>query len=238
MDIRYPNLNRRVKAVVVDSLIFAILLTTFVPFIVQTGISPKWLKIILILLPFFIVEPFLVSVAGGSVGHHLMKIRIRKSSAEKNLDIFSAIIRFMVKTLFGFLSLFFILLTRRHQAFHDKIVSSIVVFKNPETVAPSEALKERVYEEEGYIYPSKWYRFLIFAAYAFIGVYCTAILGSFFLSEKCIAKNACNPMENVVQVLLLCLWLIIITYFFTKSMRAEIFGCRKKPEKTVTDSEH
>jgi uncharacterized RDD family membrane protein YckC len=90
-----------------------------------------------------IMEPGLVSITGGTIGHHLRGLRIQRRWDGTNLNIFRATIRFLVKFLLGWLSFLFILQTKKHQAIHDLISGSVVVLKDPAKVPEWDALSER-----------------------------------------------------------------------------------------------
>jgi uncharacterized RDD family membrane protein YckC len=228
MEIYYPNFNRRVKAALVDSLIFALLTVLIVPILAGINSIPDWLRIILILSPFFILEPVLVSYTGGSPGHHLFKTRIRNIESDTNIGILSATVRFLFKLLLGLLSLFFILFTKKHQAIHDLVVKSIVVLRNPEAHAEDEVLKERTFEEPSFIYPSIMQRILVPLVYFFALALITAGISGLVISEACLENNLCSSMDDAVATIAAFVWIIGFIYLMVTGLNGRLYGCRRK----------
>ena len=146
-ELRYPRLYRRIQAAIIDSNIY---LATIIgaglilaPYEIHGGFKFSGVVILLI-----IMDPGLVSITGGTIGHHLRRLRIQDHKHGTNLDIFRATIRFLVKILFGLLSFVFILATKRYQAFHDIISGSVVVLRDSTKVPEYEAVSERKWSAE------------------------------------------------------------------------------------------
>jgi uncharacterized RDD family membrane protein YckC len=94
-------------------------------------------------LDFLALEPGLVSWTGGTIGHHLMGLRVRDALEDRNIGLIRATIRAASRTLLGWISIMFILVTSKHQAIHDYISRAVVVLRNPDVVPESERLVER-----------------------------------------------------------------------------------------------
>ena len=141
-ELRYPRLIRRIQAAIIDGAILSIAFFTagmiIAPYEIHGGLKASFVALLLI-----IMEPGLVSITGGTIGHHLRGIRIQDYKHGTNLNIFRATIRFLVKILFGLLSFVFILATKRYQAFHDMISGSVVVLRDSAKVPEYEAVSER-----------------------------------------------------------------------------------------------
>jgi uncharacterized RDD family membrane protein YckC len=141
---RYPRLLRRVRAALIDSVIFiAIICVWFWSFGVLENAHAA-LKVGLLVLAYLIVEPGFVSVTGGTIGHHLMGLRVRDAAKDQPLGFCRATIRGLARSILGILSLLFMFVTRRHQAIHDYFSRSTVVLDHPEFLAASEQFQERV----------------------------------------------------------------------------------------------
>jgi hypothetical protein len=122
----------------------------------------------LLLVPIFILEPGLVAVTGGTVGHHLQGIRITRIDGQGNINIFAATIRFVVKLALGWLSFMFVFTAAKHQAVHDLVARSVVIHKNTDGLPAHELLAQRTFDTLTYVYPPAWRRVIVILAYLFI----------------------------------------------------------------------
>ena len=224
----YPRLIRRVQACIIDSFIFAFILVGLFLMVTTFAVEPVWVRIAVVLVPVLIFEPMLVSCTGGTIGHHLLKLKVQDVSNTKNINIFFAFIRFVLKTILGTVSLLFVLTTRKHQAIHDFCANSIVAYKNPKQVSEYEALAERVIEEEGYIYPSKFRRILVIIFYNFLLFCLIAFLSGFLLSERCLENNKCSPVETAISIGISIIWIVSAALILAGGWKSFLFGCKRK----------
>lgn len=176
----YPRRRRRVRAILIDSVLLPI--TVFGSLILgdALGVSHTYGKVALILVPIFVLEPGLVAVTGGTIGHHLMKIRIATIDGQRNINIFAATLRFLGKLLLGWLSLIFVLTTKKHQAVHDLLARSVVVHKSPSVLPAYEILPERMSDSAEYLYPAAWRCVLVIFSY-----WVLATVAPFNLQQRC-----------------------------------------------------
>ncbi|WP_052503517.1 RDD family protein [Lacinutrix sp. Hel_I_90] len=73
-------------------------------------------------------EPLFVGFFGASLGHMFCDLRVLKDDlTEKNISLPQAILRFLLKTDLGWISLFSISSDPKKRAIHDKFVNSVVV---------------------------------------------------------------------------------------------------------------
>lgn len=228
----YPRLIRRVQACIIDSFIFSFVSVGLFLLVTPFEVEPVWVRIVIVLVPIFFFEPVLVSCTGGTIGHHLLKLKVQNVSNAKNINIFLAFIRFILKTLLGVISLMFVLTTRKHQAIHDFLANSIVAYKNPKQVPEYEALVERKIEEEGYIYPSKLQRTFMIILYNILLFILIRMLTDFLLSERCIENNNCTPFEEVILIGLGIIWLVSTALILVGGWKSLLFGCKRKKIET------
>lgn len=228
MDASYPRFIRRVKAALVDSFIIAILMVSLVPALAGIESVPNYLRIFIVLIPIFLFEPLLVTLTGGSPGHHLFKIKIRATSEDKKLPILKSIIRFVVKALLGFISLTLILFTKKHQALHDIASDSIVVLKSPEKHTEDEKLKENVFQQIGYKYPHIIKRIIVSLLYIFLLNLIVGISLVIFTSESCYADDICNKKEEIIQVVTGVFWIASSIVILIKGLKGTLYGVRRQ----------
>lgn len=128
--VAYPRLIKRIRAALIDSVLIPLAFFAGLVLIGVSGISHPLAKLVLAMMPILVLEPGLVAFTGGTVGHHLVGVRVMQAGGTGNIGILAAALRFVVKLLLGGLSFVFILTTRRHQAVHDLVAGSRVVLKD------------------------------------------------------------------------------------------------------------
>lgn len=228
--LRYPRLARRVQAVLIDGIILAIVFFgTAVP-VSSSSLAPA-LKIALVGLPLLALEPGLVSFTGATIGHRLQGLRVERTKTGTRLDPVRSLLRFFAKMFFGWLSLVFILLTRRHQALHDMAAGSVVVLADPAKAADGEALAEWIPEEAGFTYPAKPKRVLFILLYAILGMFLLAIVSIILVSGRCFQTDLCSEMDRVVQNLVGIVWLLGLIALIVLGWRGRLWGCRRIPRR-------
>ena len=124
----YPGIIDRVKAVVADSVVIIIFM--FIASYIFSNFEnvPDNARIIAFIFVFGLYDPLFTSLFGGTIGHMLLGIRVkRESNQEKNILFPLAIIRFLVKALLGWISLLTVSGNEKRKAVHDYLVGSIVV---------------------------------------------------------------------------------------------------------------
>jgi uncharacterized RDD family membrane protein YckC len=143
MSYQYPRLLRRVRAALIDSVVFAsIIIGWFYSFELLENTHAA-IKVGLLVVAYLIVEPALVSLTGGTIGHHLMGLRVRDAGVDERIGFIRATLRGLTRSLLGLFSLLFMFVTRRHQAIHDYFSRSIVVIEHPEDLPAREKFQER-----------------------------------------------------------------------------------------------
>lgn len=127
--IEFATLLQRVKALMIDLLVIVGLFVAFSQFIEFFGeVSDTATKIIIVLI--FTYDPLFTSIFGGTVGHLLIGIRVkRKNSPSKNIILPLAILRYVLKTSLGWISLLTVTSSKNRQALHDISSKSIVRLK-------------------------------------------------------------------------------------------------------------
>ena len=129
----YPGVSDRVKAVVSDSVVIVLfmVIVTYTFSIFEN--VPDNARIIAFLFIFILYDPIFTSVFGGTIGHMMFGIRVkRENNNMKNILFPFAIIRFISKALFGWISLLTVSGNEKRKAIHDYLVGSVVVFKTME----------------------------------------------------------------------------------------------------------
>jgi uncharacterized RDD family membrane protein YckC len=115
----YPRLLRRVRAVLIDSVLIGVIFVAWLIALPRLGDLHYAMKLAVFIVPIVLLEPALVSLTGGTPGHHLMKLRIRDAAHDSNIGFLRATVRAVIRAFLGWLSFVFVLITRKHQALHD-----------------------------------------------------------------------------------------------------------------------
>ena len=163
--VTYPRLIKRVRAVLIDSVLLPVAVFSVLLLGDSMGVSSALGKATLIVLLIFVLEPGMVAFTGGTVGHHLLSIRVANRDGSRNINIFAATIRFVIKLVLGWLSFIFVLTTTKHQAVHDLVAGSIVVHKDTTGLPAYEVLSERTQETDAYTYPATGRRVAVITLY-------------------------------------------------------------------------
>ena len=227
----YPRLLRRIQATLIDSVITPLIFIVIAFALSYVGIANDYLRVSLALGPALSFEPLLVAFTGATIGHHAIGLKVRRISVDKPINVLLAYIRFFLKWILGLPSLIFILVTKKHQAFHDMIVRSIVVNYDQSLKDRHEAMKERNFNDPNYIYPAASKRVLVIVFYSVVA--CTGILYlfNFAVNSNCLLSGICTRTDFIaVNLLMIAFWLFPIA-FLVLGWNAKLIGCRRKPKK-------
>ncbi len=124
----YPTLVKRIKAAITDSIIIIIFMFVISDLFSSFESVPKELRIFAFVFIFILYDPIGTSFFGGTIGHKMVGIRVkRESNEQKNILFLLAIIRFIIKALLGWLSFLTIGTSVKRMAIHDIVVKSVVV---------------------------------------------------------------------------------------------------------------
>lgn len=225
----YPRLIRRVRATLIDSVLVPLAAFGILILGDALGVSHAYGKLALIIVPIFVLEPGLVALTGGTVGHHLMKIRIATLDGQRHINIFAATLRFLVKLLLGWLSLILVFTTKKHQAVHDLLARSVVVLKDPGSLPAYDVLAERVPDSAAHSYPAAWRRVLVIFGYWILANVALSISRNVVASSQCIDGNRCATAEYLLLLALNIAWLLAIGAAAVWGWRGQLYGCRKRP---------
>ena len=129
--ITYGPLAKRIKAVIIDSLAITVLSLLATTLLNSVENTPDYLRLVAFLFVFLFYDPIFTSTFGGTIGHMLMGLRVRKGVDESSKIVFPmAFIRFLVKALLGWISLITVSGNKKSKAIHDSIVNSVVIQLN------------------------------------------------------------------------------------------------------------
>ncbi|WP_017733704.1 RDD family protein [Nafulsella turpanensis] len=126
----YPVLVKRLQALIIDMLLLLVCLIFISQLVRLLNGVPSVVRATTFIIVFVLYDPFMTSKYGGTFGHKAVGIRIGKANAEKeNINFLAAMIRFIVKSLLGWISLLTVTANSRKRAIHDLAGGSVVTFK-------------------------------------------------------------------------------------------------------------
>jgi uncharacterized RDD family membrane protein YckC len=126
----YVGIMERYKSILIDLMILIGLAYCCSLILDSFQNVPENLRISIFVFITILYEPIFVSLFGGTLGHFMMGIRVKKENdPSKNINIIAAIFRWIVKSLLGWISLFTVSSGAKKQAIHDHLVGSVVIFK-------------------------------------------------------------------------------------------------------------
>lgn len=189
------------------------------------------LKALLFAAAVLILEPGMVSMTGGTIGHHACRLRIQNQTTGKNLNPFFAVIRFLLKSLIGWLSFVFVLVTKRHQAIHDIFSNSVVLIKNPDGQNSNEGLAEREIYAADFEYPPWYRRVFVLILYILALFILISMFMALTLSQKCIEQDICTPEEGLLEIVISFLWIGLSVGILVYGWTGRLFGARRTKRK-------
>jgi uncharacterized RDD family membrane protein YckC len=169
----YATLPRRIKASIIDGVVLLTLIIMF-PLIVGmlTG-RDSWLNTIAMFTPPLLLEPFLITFLGFTLGQYIFGIQVVKLDTGDKCPLVASFVRYFAKTILGSLSIAYILFSKKHQAIHDHLAKTLVVLsrkkieQNPEFASYGE-IEQDLENDVTYTYPSVPRRFGFFCIWAVV----------------------------------------------------------------------
>jgi uncharacterized RDD family membrane protein YckC len=127
----YARLFDRVKAAFVDAMILVGMMYAATEIFGLFETVPNYARVLVAIFIFLLYDPLFTSIYGGTIGHSFSGIGVRQdNNLEKKISFPAAFIRFIFKSLLGWISLLTITGNEKNKAIHDFIVKSVVIELN------------------------------------------------------------------------------------------------------------
>lgn len=129
IEAKHPQLVTRIKAVFADTFVVILLMMLATQLLSSYEITSKNSRIISMII-IISHEPILVSFIGGSIGHYLVRIRVKnQGNLRNNVSLSFAILRFLIKIFLDWISLLTVTNDKKKRAIHDIASNSVVIVK-------------------------------------------------------------------------------------------------------------
>jgi uncharacterized RDD family membrane protein YckC len=191
----------------------------------DTDGSIAWTLAVVIIFA-ILYDPVLVATTGGTIGHHLLNLKVVADATGGHLGFGRALVRTLVKGVLGIASFIFMGVTRRHQALHDLASRSTVQFRHVERARRGDVAPERIVVEP--VGVSRFQRAIVILAYLGASFVLMSVASIFVASEACVTSNICTPAEDLSLNLLVLAWVGISAVIIVGGWRGRLFGCRPR----------
>lgn len=168
----YARFSRRFRGIFIDWTVTLIAISGAL--LVASTIAADSLSRALgiaVIVALLLYEPVLVSLTGGTIGHHLTNLRVVDDATGGNVGFLKACARLLIKGVLGWYSFVIIAATQRNQAIHDLVTRSTVQIRDPAKARQGQFVTERVVPVAHM--PAAWMRILLICIYlllTFVGI--------------------------------------------------------------------
>ena len=134
----YARAAPRLQAYLRDFFVYIAILVCCMLVAVAIG-SPRATQasVITCIIILLLYEPVYIALAGGTLGHLSLNLRIARASDLGPVSFGRALVRTVVKGVIGLPVFFAIYFTRRCQGIHDLVAGTVVIPRDPAAVPPS-----------------------------------------------------------------------------------------------------
>ena len=123
----YPSLLDRVQSILIDVVFIVTLMFIFSAVLDKFDSPPDWVRGALFFGIWGLYEPLCVSI-GCTVGQYLKGIRVKShNNPNRRINFFASFIRYVLKTLLGWISFLTITRNKERRAIHDLVSGSVMV---------------------------------------------------------------------------------------------------------------
>ncbi len=126
---RYPLLGDRVQSTFIDTMLLITLMFVAASVLERYEQVPDGVRIAIFVSLFALYDPVCTSL-GATLGNYVKKIRVRQTNnSSKRINIFQALLRYLLKISLGWISFLTIHSNSRRRAIHDILAGSVMIRK-------------------------------------------------------------------------------------------------------------
>lgn len=225
----YARFSRRFRGIFIDWTIT--LVAIFGALLVASTMATDALSRALgiaVIAALLLYEPVLVSLTGGTVGHHLTNLRVVDDATGGNVGFLKACARLLIKSLLGWYSFVIIAATQRNQAIHDLVTGSTVQIRDPAKARQGQFVTERA-EPAAARMPARWERVLVIGTYLLLTFVVVAVLDAIataILSGGCAKLANCLGAQKIIELVLDTALLLAAAAIIALGWRGRLYGAR------------
>jgi uncharacterized RDD family membrane protein YckC len=235
---KYARFTRRVRGIAIDFMLFLLVMVSAL--VAATALESNSIARTIGLAVVFaclLYEPLLVSLTGGTVGHHLSNLRVVDDRSDGNVSFLKAVARAFIKALLGWYSFVVMAASRRHQTVHDLLTRSAVQVRDRAKAKPHHYSGERV-ELSLPGMPSGTRRVIVIGAYLLASYVALSVAVGVLeaigvlptVSRSCVYNGWCSDAERFQTVAIGICLLGIMVLCIGLGWRARLWGCRPRTD--------
>ena len=187
--------------------------------------------------PLFILEPFLVSYCGQTVGQYLWGIKVVREADLRKCPLLLSFVRYYAKALLGWWSMIYMFFSNKHKAIHDYLAHTVVILSPYRLAVKPSFAEQGMMEQEperGFVYPSALRRFVFFFIWWFVAVIVLDTVADALLSLL-VGKARAAQLMKLGDPIVTILGLILLVIVASLAAKGLLPGARRKRQ-TVTET--
>jgi uncharacterized RDD family membrane protein YckC len=225
----YARATPRLKALVRDLIVqFSILVCLIVPFAIVE--NRRFLSVLapVCLLAFVLYEPVLVALRGATFGHRSMNLRIVRASDFGRVSFPRAVVRLLVKAVFGIPAFVAMYFTSRHQALHDLAAGTVVIPYDARVVRREWFDPARPDQAETTL-PGVFQRLLVILVHWAV-LFVLTVVAVMVLLFECLANDVpCSPTADFLVNILVLFAMVGFVGIGVAGWKGLLWGAQRKP---------
>lgn len=226
----YARATPRLRALIRDLAVqFVILLCVVVPPTVMANQDLLRVLAPVSLLAFVFYEPVLIAVRGATLGHSSMNLRIVRARDFGRVSFPRALLRTVVKVIFGLPSFVAMYFTSKHQAIHDLVAGTVVIPREARRVRPEWFDPARP-EPAASVLPSPARRVLVILGHWFAWWVMLQIAIAVIVPEDCFEQmRTCRQPVRWLIVASGLIWLAGTISIAFAGWKGALWGAQRRP---------
>jgi uncharacterized RDD family membrane protein YckC len=226
----YARATPRLRALIRDLVVqFVILLCLVVPPTMMA--SQDLLRVLapMSLLAFVFYEPALIALRGATLGHSSMNLRIVRARDFGRVSFPRALLRTVVKWIFGLPSFLAMYFTSKHQAIHDLAAGTVVIPREMRGARPEWFDPARP-EPAATVLPSLARRILVILGHWFAWWLMLNIAMAVIVPDECLGKwSTCRQPVRLLIIAIGGIWFAGTIVLAFAGWQGALWGAQRKP---------